>query len=210
MWLPVITQLVINKNRIGLYGGTFDPVHLGHLRTAVEVTEAYSLDALHLLPNHQPVHRGPADASTDHRLSMLKLAVAEVDELILDTREATRDGPSYTIDTLTAIHDELPDAQLLFVMGMDAFAKFDTWKNWRGILKLATLVVLDRPGAEHSEFSRRLLAERADSGGIDICNVTQLAISATNIRYRVANGLSLRFMVPETVREYIDRHNLYQ
>lgn len=196
--------------RIGLFGGTFDPVHYGHLRTAVEVAEIYALNALHLLPNHQQVHRGPADASTDHRLNMLELCVSGSRLLKLDTREATRDGPSYTIDTLTALAEEMPDARLIFVMGLDAFAKFDTWKDWRGILRLAKLVVLDRPGAEHSDFSRQLLDEYSESGGIDICNVTQLAISATDIRYRVRTGLSLQFLVPESVREYIDHHNLYR
>lgn len=196
--------------RVGLFGGTFDPVHYGHLRTAVEVAESYSLSALHLLPNHQPVHRGPTDASTDHRLKMLELCVSNSKLLKLDAREATRGGPSYTIDTLSAMKEEMPDARLIFVMGLDAFAKFDTWKDWRGILGLAKLVVLDRPDAEHSDFSRQLLAEHRESGGIDICNVTQLAISATNIRYRVRTGLSLQFLVPESVREYIDRHNLYR
>ncbi len=196
--------------RIGLYGGTFDPIHFGHLRTAVEVAEAYSLNALHLLPNHQPVHRGPTDASTDHRLNMLELGISHSPLLKLETREATRGGPSYTIDTLSALAEEIPDTELIFVMGLDAFAQFDRWKDWQGILRLAKLVVLDRPAAKHSDFSRRLLAEHRESGGIDICNVTQLAISATDIRYRVRSGLSLQFLMPEQVREYIDRHNLYR
>ena len=198
------------ERRIGLYGGTFDPVHYGHLRTAVEVAEAYSLNALHLLPNHQPVHRGPTQASTDHRLEMLELGIGQSSLLKLDTREAMRDGPSYTIDTLSALAEEMPDTRLIFVMGLDAFAQFDSWKDWRGILQLAKLVVLNRPEAEHSDFSRQLLAEHRKSGGIDICNVTQLAISASDIRYRAQTGQSLQFLMPECVREYIERHNLYK
>ena len=95
-------------------------------------------------------------------------------------------------------------------MGLDAFAQFDSWKDWRGILQLAKLVVLNRPEATHSDFSRQLLAEHRESGGIDICNVTQLAISASDIRYRVQSGQSLQFLMPERVREYIERHNLYR
>jgi len=205
-----VIDIVANAARIGLFGGTFDPVHYGHLRTAVEVAETYSLDALYLLPNHQPVHRGPTDASTDHRLNMLELAVANVDSLKVDEREATRAGPSYTIDTLSKLREEMPDTQLIFVMGMDAFAKFDSWKDWPGILELAKLVILDRPDATHSEFSAHLLNEHQDSGVIDICNVTQLAISASNIRYRVKHDFSLQFLVPEAVREYIATHNLYK
>ena len=198
------------ERRIGLYGGTFDPVHYGHLRTAVEVAEAYSLNALHLLPNHQPVHRGPTQASTDHRLEMLELGIGQSSLLKLDTREAMRDGPSYTIDTLSALSEEMPNTRLIFVMGLDAFAQFDSWKDWRGIMRLAKLVVLNRPEAKHSDFSRQLLAEHTESGGIDICNVTQLAISASDIRYRAQTGQSLQFLMPERVREYIERHNLYR
>ncbi|MFK7995740.1 MAG: nicotinate-nucleotide adenylyltransferase [Granulosicoccus sp.] len=210
----------VRPARIGLFGGTFDPVHFGHLRPAVELAEAYSLDTLYLLPNHRPAHRSPARASTDHRIAMLELAIEGADALAIDAREALREKPSYTFDTLTEIHAEQPQATLLFFMGLDAFAKYDTWHHWEEILQLANLVVVDRPDAEHSDFSTGLLARQQKSSGhsivngqcgvIEQCNVTQLSISATEIRRRMANELTVRFLLPDAVSEYIVGNSLYR
>lgn len=206
--------------RVGLLGGTFDPVHFGHLRPAVELAEAYELDALYLLPNHRPVHRGPASASTERRIAMLQLAIEATPKLAIDAREALRDTPSYTYDTLREIRAEQPAATLLFFMGLDAFAKYDTWHNWEEILEMANLVVVDRPNAEHSGFSADLLARQRNflgevitdgrSGVIEQCNVTQLEISATDIRRRIAKNLSVQFLLPAPVSEYISEQSLYK
>ncbi|ASJ76129.1 nicotinate-nucleotide adenylyltransferase [Granulosicoccus antarcticus] len=206
--------------RVGLFGGTFDPVHYGHLRPAVEMAEQYQLSKLYLLPNHRPVHRGPTAATTDCRIDMLKIALQDAPRLQVDTREALRDKPSYTFDTLCEIHAEQPEATLLFFMGMDAFAAFDTWHDWEGILNLANLVIVGRPEAEHSDFSARLVARqqercghKIESGGagvIELCEVTQMAISATDVRRRIANEQTVRFLLPEQVLEYIGRNNLYR
>lgn len=206
--------------RIGLFGGTFDPVHFGHLRPAVELAECYALDTLYLLPNHRPAHRGPAKASTDRRVTMLELATQSTQRLAVDGREALREKPSYTFDTLKEIRAEQPQATLLFFMGLDAFAKFDTWHRWEDILALANLVVVKRPEARHSPFSTRLLArqqqlcgnsiQNGQSGVIEECDVTQLAISATDIRRRIANELTVRFLLPEVVSEYIVSESLYR
>lgn len=214
----MITRYV--GNRIGLFGGTFDPIHFGHLRPAVELAEAYALETLYLLPNHRPAHRGPARASTARRIEMLELAIEHTQRLGIDAREALRDKPSYTFDTLTEIQAEQPQATLIFFMGLDAFAKFDTWHRWRSILKMANLVVVRRPDAVHSAFSAHLLAEQqalagttirdGQSGAIVECDVTQLAISATDIRHRIAHDLTVRFLLPEVVSEYIVDKSLYQ
>lgn len=206
--------------RIGLFGGTFDPVHFGHLRSAVELAEAYELSTLYLLPNHRPVHRSPARASTARRVAMLHLAIADTPKLAIDAREALRDKPSYTFDTLSEIHAEKPAATLLFFMGLDTFAKYDTWHNWQGILDLANLVVVDRPQASHSRFSADLLARQRESAGevitdgcqgvIEQCDITQLEISATEIRRRVAQDLNVQFLLPEAVKEYISEQSLYK
>lgn len=206
--------------RIGLFGGTFDPIHYGHLRPAVEMAERFSLSTLYLLPNHRPAHRGPTAASTDSRIDMLELALENAPHLAIDGREALRDRPSYTIDTLREVHAEQPEATLLFFMGMDAFAAFDTWHEWEAILTLANLVIVNRPEARHSAFSADLLTrqqancgERIISGRcgvIEICDVTQLAISATDIRRRIAQNLSVRFLLPEPVLEYIGQNSLYR
>ena len=208
------------SERIGLFGGTFDPVHFGHLRPAVELAEAYQLDTLYLLPNHRQVHRGPARASTARRIDMLELAIAHTERLAIDTREALRDKPSYTFDTLTEVRTEHPQATILFFMGLDAFARYDTWHQWREILDLANLVVVQRPDAAHSAFSAELLANQRARCGETICNgsagvieeydVTQLAISATDIRRRVGKSRTVRFLLPDTVSEYIVKNAVYR
>lgn len=209
----------LEPNRIGLFGGTFDPVHYGHLRPAVELAEMYRLDSLYLLPNHRPVHRGPARASTEHRLAMLELAIEPAQMLGVDTREALRDRPSYTLETLTELHTENPHTSVLFFMGLDAFAKYDTWHGQEEILELANLVVVSRPDAAHSEFSSSLLARQqhrfgssvmdVKSGSIEECHVSQLAISSTDIRQRLASQRTVRFLLPDTVSEYISANGLY-
>lgn len=223
-WLPVTTPSVADQQvtdaRIGLFGGTFDPVHFGHLRPAVELAEAYALDTLFLLPNHRPVHRGPARASTKHRIAMLELAIRTVDHLAIDAREALRETPSYTFETLCELHAEQPHATLLFFMGMDAFAKYDTWHQWEEILGLTNLVVVNRPGARHSSFSANLLARQQEAHGLSISNgrsgvievidVTQLSISSTDIRRRIKSELTVRFLLPDAVSEYIVANSLYQ
>ena len=206
--------------RIGLFGGTFDPIHYGHLRSAVELAEYYELSTLYLLPNHRPVHRGPTAASTNSRIDMLALALQDAPRLQVDAREALRDKPSFTLDTLREVHAEKPDATLLFFMGMDAFAAFDTWHNWEGILNSANLVIVNRPGAEHSDFSAHLVERQrarcghqivsGATGIIEFFDVTQMAISATDVRHRIANEQSVRFLLPEEVLEYISDNNLYR
>ena len=206
--------------RIGLFGGTFDPVHFGHLRPAVEIAERYDLETLFVMPSHRPAHRGPTGASSEQRIAMLSMAVQDAPRLVVDAREALRDEPTYTFDTLSEIRQEQPDVTILFFLGMDTFATFDTWHNWEGILELANLVVLNRPGATHSDFSRQLLERQLSANGAEIvngrtgvvqsCDVTQLAISATDVRRRIASDLSVRFLLPDAVSEYIGDNNLYR
>ena len=216
----MITPPVDNKKRIGLFGGTFDPVHFGHLRPAVEIAELYDLETLYVMPSHRPAHRGPTGASSKQRIEMLTMAVETAPRLVVDAREALRDEPTYTFDTLSQIKEEQPDVTIIFFLGMDSFAAFDTWQNWEGVLTLANLVVLNRPGAAHSDFSRQLLERQLSANGAEIvnggtgvvqsCDVTQLAISATDVRRRIANHQSVRFLLPDAVSEYIGDNNLYR
>ena len=208
------------RGRLGLFGGTFDPVHFGHLRAALELAEGAALERLYLLANHRQVHRDPAAASTEDRLAMLDLAVAGVERLEVDPREALRDGPSYTVDTLEAVRAEVPDATLVFFMGMDAFSGFPGWHRPERILELANLVVVDRPGAAPSGAAAALLADRIERSGERIVDgragvierraVTQLEISATAIRDAVRAGRSPRFLLPDDVRGYIREKGLYR
>jgi nicotinate-nucleotide adenylyltransferase len=192
--------------RIGLFGGTFDPVHFGHLRPAMEMAEVYALTALHLMPNHRPAHRDQPTASTQQRIAMLELATAQLPKLVVDPREALRDEPTYTFDTLSELKAEQPEAQLIFFMGLDAFSAFETWYRWQEIIELANLVIINRPNAVLSDFASDLLQS---TPSIEMQSVTQLAISATDIRQRIAAGKSVDFLLPERVKQYIVDHELY-
>lgn len=206
--------------RIGLFGGTFDPVHHGHLRPAFELAERYALEVLYLLPAHRPAHRGPTGANSAERIAMLERAVADVPRLCVDTREARRDAPSYTVDTLAELRAERPDATLLFFLGRDAFATFERWHRPDAILALANLVVVERPGAPLPEAALALIARQrarhgerildGAAGVIERVDVTQLAISATDVRRRIAEGRDPRFLLPESVRLYIGERGLYR
>lgn len=203
---------------IGLLGGTFDPVHFGHLRPAVEVRAALALDELRLLPCRvSPLRDEPAAAAAD-RLAMLRLALADQDDLVVDARELDRPPPSYTVDTLTELRRELPDARLYFVMGADAFAGFDQWQRHEDILELAHLVVTRRPSAQRNVppgLAERVTERPADlegasAGRVLLQTVTQLDISATGIRRLAAAGGDLRYLMPEAARHYLEQNRLYR
>lgn len=194
-------------------------MHLGHLRTAIELAEGYCLNQLRLLPNHRPAHRDQPTASTAQRIAMLEIATQHLQQLVVDPREALRDTASYTFDTLSDIKLEHPGATLIFFLGQDAFSAFDSWHRWHEILQLTNLVVIDRPDAQLSEWALNFMAKQAEAVGnrivdsavgvIERYSVTQLTISATDVRARIANRQSVDFLVPERVRQYIVKHGLY-
>ena len=208
--------------RIGLLGGTFDPIHIGHLRAALEVAEQFALDELRLIPSARPPHRGTPQVSAQARLDMVRLAVQDVPPLSVDDRELWRDKPSWTIDTLESLRAELgAEVQLLLLVGWDAFCGLPTWHRWPELLDHCHLVVLQRPDAdsEAPEALRNLLAARSvgdpqafkgPAGQIAFAWQMPLAISATQIRERLASGRSIRFLVPDAVLAYIHAHGLYR
>jgi len=208
--------------RIGMLGGTFDPVHIGHLRSALEVAENYALDQLLLIPNAQPPHRNAPQVSAQQRLEMVQLAVAGVDLLSVDDRELRRDKPSWSIDTLLSLRAEL-DAQdqLLLILGWDAFCGLPSWHRWEELLEHCHILVLQRPDAdiEAPQVLRDLVAAKSvndpqtllgPSGQIAFVWQTPLAISATQIRHLLATQRCVRYLVPDTVFQYIYTHQLYQ
>ncbi len=207
---------------IGVFGGTFDPVHIGHLRMALEAAEALDAGAVHLVPCRQPAHRPPTVAGADDRLAMLRLAVDGVPGFVVDTRELARPGPSYMVDTLASLRAESADRPLVLILGTDAFRGLDHWHDWRRLLELAHLLVLHRPGSALPEAGilselrrrRRVAAPRglavAAAGLVCVLPVTQLMISATAIRRRLADGHSARFLVPDAVLDHIERRGLYR
>ena len=203
---------------IGIFGGTFDPIHIGHLRTAIELRDSLGLDHIKLLPCHLPAHRDRPGASSKQRITMLELAVEGLDTLVVDKREAERDSPSYSVDTLTSFRAELPDTQLLFCMGMDAFSGFTDWYRWEAILEIAHLVVVDRPGSSLSSASAELLASRKcasvtdliqPAGSILLQSVAQFDVSATRIRQLVSQKRDISYLVPEAVGRYVNEQGLY-
>ncbi|MGE8500260.1 MAG: nicotinate-nucleotide adenylyltransferase [Pseudomonas sp.] len=210
------------SKRVGIFGGTFDPVHIGHLRSALEVAEFMALDELRLVPSARPPHRDTPTVSAPDRLAMVELAVAGVPLLQVDDRELQRDMPSYSIDTLESLRAELaPDDQLFLLLGWDAFCGLPSWHRWESLLSHCHILVLQRPDAdsEAPEALRNLLAARSVSdplamqgagGQISFIWQTPLAVSATQIRGLLAGGQSIRFLVPDAVLNYIQTHGLYR
>ncbi|MBB3102512.1 nicotinate-nucleotide adenylyltransferase [Azomonas macrocytogenes] len=208
--------------RIGILGGTFDPVHIGHLRAALEVTELMELDELRLIPSARPPHRDTPSSSAQDRLAMVRCAVQDLPLLDVDARELARDKPSYTLDTLESLRAELgAECQLYLLLGWDAFCGLPTWHRWGELLDHCHILVLQRPDAdsEAPEALRNLLAGRSVAdpqalvgagGQIAFVWQTPMAISATQIRQLLASGRSVRFLVPDAVLAYITAHGLYR
>ena len=206
---------------VGIFGGTFDPVHYGHLRAALEARELLKLEDFRLLPAGTPPHRSNTVGSAAHRLAMLQLAVSEYSGFRVDDREIRREGDSYMADTLREIRKEAGDSPLLLIIGQDAANALDSWHQWRMIFDLAHLVIMRRPesrlawsGELQNQMERRLarnpeqLRERA--GGLILpLEVTQLAISSTGIRTQLLAGQSPRFLLPDAVIDYIEQNKLY-
>lgn len=207
-----------------IFGGTFDPIHVGHLRAALEAAEALAA-SVRMVPALVPPHRAQPLASAVHRLAMLKLALIEQPQLLADDRELRRTGPSYSVDTLRELRAELGvGTPLILLVGADAFAGFSSWRRWQEIFELAHVVVLTRPGAAtRAAWSAELLTaarsretsmtaalRQAPHGLLLSLPVTPLAISATAVRQALQTGRSLRWLVPEPVLDYIQHHRLYR
>ena len=206
---------------IGVFGGTFDPIHYGHLRTAFEMLEALRFDEVRFIPCGDPPHRGATFAAATQRLQMVQVAVAAQAGFVVDDRELQRAGPSYSIDTLLSLRDEFPDRSLGLIVGMDAFLGLPGWHRWREILDTAHIVVAHRPGWRAPGMGPlgELLSERGTHrvedlheqihGRIHIHAVTQLEISSTEIRDLVAAGRDPRFLMPDAVRDVIVQSTCY-
>jgi len=206
---------------IGIFGGTFDPVHYGHLRPALEMQQDLQLSEVRFIPCRVSPHKTAPKVSVEHRLAMLQLALEDLEGMSVDQRELHRGGPSYMVDTLTSLREELGERPICLIVGMDAFAGIHRWHRWRELLRLAHLVVASRPGAEVplrgvpgdllQHFStrqpRRLLEK--PSGVVLLHPVTQLDISATQLRRLALKNGDLRFLTPEKVRNYIETNRLY-
>lgn len=220
----LVADKTTTSNLVLMFGGTFDPVHHGHLRSAVELTQALPVYKLHLIPCQQPVHRNQPQATTAQRLAMLQLALADEPKIYLDERELRRPSPSWSIDTLASLREDYgPDQPLALVIGWDAFCGLSSWSRYTQLLELGHLVVLTRPGQMHpapqieADFLAANLASSsaeltASSAGkiLELKLPSALEISATYIRNLIASGLSARYLVPPQVLDFIFQQQLYQ
>ncbi len=224
---------------IGVFGGTFDPVHNGHLRIAMDVLDQLSLSCVHFIPCKNPVHRDKPMLAAEQRLHLLRLAIQDQGQFIADDRELQREGFSYMIDTLDSLRNDFPEQTLLLMIGADAFVQFDQWHRWQDILTRAHLVLMQRPGLNQSyssesysatlaeELRQRMVSPATDSppkrsrnlqqllakksaGSIICVPVTQLEISASDIRKKLKRGQGIDYLLPESVHKEVLNQNYYQ
>lgn len=207
-----------------MLGGTFDPVHLGHLRSAVELREVLGLDRVHMIPAAMPPLRETPRVPPEERLALLRLGIGDTPGLVADPRELQRDGPSYSVDTLAALRHEIGEQGcLVMALGHDAFLRLADWQAPERLFALAHVVVIDRPDHEAALDAplRRLLAGReVDSvaalmarpagGLLRLSLPTRMAVSATEVRRRLAAGLSVRYLLPEAVEARLVSRGLYR
>ena len=214
-----------NNNRqqaIGFLGGTFDPIHFGHLRPALEISEALALKQLFLMPNHIAPHKSASHCSAKQRSEMVKLAIAKQPRMAIDTRELNRHKASYTIETLKELKALYPATPICFIMGMDSLVSFDSWFKWQEILNYCHLIISQRPQWHpHFNSTVQALVERCKTtdkqdlhnlqyGKIYFQDTSQLDISSTEIRRLLHNGSSIDYLVPEAISDYIKKYQLYK
>jgi len=206
---------------IGIFGGTFDPIHHGHLRIALDAQEYLGLKQVRLIPLGEAVHREQPHASAQDRLAMVDAAILDQAKLVSDAREIERSEPSFMVDTLDSLRADIPDQTLCLLLGSDAFNGFMQWREPERILQLAHVLVMQRPGyALPDDAALRALVtkhrcdevetmQKSPAGLIHFHNVTQLDISSSDIRARFARGADPAFLLPKAVIKYIQQHSLY-
>jgi len=211
-----------------VFGGTFDPVHIGHLRMANELASYLSLDKVYLMPCFRAVHKQGVGASSEHRLNMLALALESDNSIALDNRESQRDQASYTIDSLQELRQEVGCEPLCLVMGTDVAKGLASWLRIDEFSKLTNIIVIRRPDEQYSGLDKERMLEQslealsfspaatvedikmASAGKYIMINLTALEVSSSHIRKSVKQGLSIRYLVTDAVREYICDNALYQ
>lgn len=205
---------------IGIFGGSFDPVHIGHLRLAMDIQAELELSELRLIPARRPPHREALIAAPEHRLAMLELAIAGLSSFMIDQRELAADGPRFTVDTLASIRKETDDS-LVLLLGGDSFASLASWRHWEQLFELAHIAVMMRPGIalpDSGSVFEKLTSHRAQeqhelhecpSGKIFLSQSSLLDISSTRVRAMLAAGKTPRYLLPDQVLEYLVENCLY-
>lgn len=216
----------MTQKRIAVYGGSFDPFHLGHLVPTVRAQETFFFDAIYFVPAGRPPHKGPDTLTkvTD-RLSMVAMATLPYERFFASDMEVFRDGPSYTVDTVQAFQEDFPDAHLYFILGSDSFSQIASWARWRELVDAAHLVVLHRDTVWGEELQRQVPEELIPrmrlvspfervpdprERTIYLLNHEPFPISGTSIRERESRGIPIRELVPHEVFSYIQKYGLYR
>ena len=209
---------------IGLLGGTFNPIHNGHLRLAQELADALNFSEVRFIPSANPPHKTAPKISAQHRAAMVQLAITDHSLFKLDTRELDRTGASYTIDTLISLQEELGGSvALCLMMGSDAFSKLNTWHRWQALIDYCHIILVQRPASAtqpklveelsvllHNHYTENISdLTNENAGYIHMQKITALDITSTNIRAQLAAGLSPRYLMPNNVIAYIKNNKLY-
>jgi nicotinate-nucleotide adenylyltransferase len=210
---------------IGIYGGTFDPVHFGHLRPVLDVCESLQLEHIRFIPSFIPPHRETPQSSVEDRLLMLQSAISSEEKFVLDQREIIRQGPSYMYDTLLSLKQDFPNHCLCLILGLDAFININTWHKWEKLLSLCHLVVTKRPETSYKEIDswpkqiknlyKKYHVKQLDeifsslNNKIYFMDVTQLPISSSLIRHKLKHKQSIRYLLPDAVYDIITDNQLY-
>ena len=199
------------SRRVGIMGGTFDPIHHGHLVAAQEAASALDLDRVIFIPVWQPPHKiEEPSASPEHRLCMVRLAVDANPRFEVSTIEIDHPGPSYTVETLRRLLQRDPGLDLHFIVGMDSLAELPRWRDPADIVRLARIVALYRPGWETVDLGELARALPESEGRVSVVLMPELDISATELRERARAGRPIRYLVPDAVAAYIEEHGLYK
>jgi nicotinate-nucleotide adenylyltransferase len=192
------------KKRVGLFGGTFDPVHTAHLALSRSALQAFDLDEVRWIPTGMPWQKGWTITPAEHREAMVRLAIDGQPRFVLDRIEIERAGPSYTLDTVQELAARSPETEWILILGQDQYAGLHTWRDWRVLLGLVTLAVANRPGpVQPPDAAVQGFAHRA-------VPLPMLDVSSTDVRERVARGEDITQLVPPAVASYIETHRLYR
>ena len=202
---------------IGIFGGTFDPIHNGHINSVVSLIDEFDFKAIYLLPSSTPPHRAPASSTAHDRFKMVELAINHHPKLIADDRESSVAGKSYTIDTLKSFRSQFKDHSLAFIAGMDAYLDMPNWKNWQDFLEFAHIIVMNRPGYNAIDnawggpylTNDKMHISASVSGKIFYANSMLVDISSTEIRDKLKNHQNVERELPRSVINYIETKELY-
>jgi len=216
------------KKRIGIFGGTFNPIHLGHVKACLEVQKVFALDKILFIPSYIPPHKGSSDiAAPSHRMKMVELAVADYPQFVPSPIEIEAKGKSYSILTLSKLKERYPNAWIFFILGVDAFLEIDSWRDYEKVLEQCHFIVISRPGyhlqdAEHilggryKKWIRQLRAQKETSeemfkrSKIFFLPISALDLASQEVRKMIRNGKSIAGCVAESVEAYIIKNKLYQ